>query len=117
MRGQPFAGFAFLVILSACVAPETPEHLAARQAQQQQWQAEQQESDRQLRQKITAQQAAQCRSYGATPGTDGFVNCMVALEKERLREIDAFNAQQQANVEANRPRFCNTDAAGLSFCY
>jgi len=106
-----------LSILTCCATPETPEQLAARQAQQQQWPAQHQENNNQLRQQITAKEAAQCQSYGAQPGTDGYVNCMVSLENERVREIDTFNAQQQTNVEANRPRFCNTDTAGLSFCY
>jgi len=38
-------------------------------------------------QSFHAQQAdAECRSYGAKPGTDAYVNCRVAVEQSRQRK-------------------------------
>ena len=72
---------------------------------------------------LLANQNAACAGYGFKPGTDGFANCMMQMDRDeqadyrrRQQELSDSMYDMNRSMRMNRPVICNTveSAAGTS---
>ncbi|MER8373691.1 hypothetical protein [Mesorhizobium sp. M1406] len=58
-----------------------------------------------------------CRSYGARPGTDAYVNCRVGQDQRRVMEEQASAQRQMASQQAYWNTVTAMQRAGTTFTY
>jgi hypothetical protein len=49
--------------------------------------------------RVAAKDDGDCRSYGAAPGTDGYLQCRMAIRQQHVEEYAAAAARSQAMMD------------------